>query len=228
MRLRTSVYRSVNGGPVFLLRTILHSSFALFFPNFALYLYFVHVTLFSRCTFSVLRSFRDPLSLFSILFMLHFFPVALFVRCELFSFCTFLCCTLFMLYFFFTLHFLLVALFPCCTLFMFYLHFTFFTLFVFHSCFTFFVLHLFLMNFLHVSALLCCTIFMLRFLRVTLSCVNFLEKVIYRKLRSNSLFHVQYKTRKLEILLKHLLSSSTSYQFFSNTQIKCECFPNML
>ena len=80
-----------------------------FSRNFTLSLYFVHVALFSCCTFSVLHSFHVALC-----FLCCYFPRLLFCHATLFLCCTifiliFLCCTLFVL------HFLRVTLISCCT-----------------------------------------------------------------------------------------------------------------
>ena len=118
-----------------------------------LMLHFLYVALFSSFTFlccrlfvlhfSVLHFFHFALSLSSTFsccthFALNFFCVALFFMSHLFSCCTvfmlYLLCTLFMLHFFFVvhfscctfsiLHFFHVELFSCCT---------FFTLYRFHA-----------------------------------------------------------------------------------------------
>ena len=129
----------------------MHSSFALFFPNFA--------------------------SLFTC-FMLHYFYVADF-NVAVSSCCTlfvlvFLCCTFFPCCTFTVLHFYMVRFF-----FLLFMFSSSFTLFVLHSCLTilklhFFVLTFFMLHSFHVALFPCCTFFLFCYFHVALfKCCSF-------------------------------------------------------
>ena len=121
------------------------------------------------------------------------------------------------------LHSFHVALFSYCALFM--LHFFHIALF---SCCSFSLLHYF-----H-AAFLCCTLFMFHFLRVALfSCCTvtryFLEHVFFRKLRSDCLFFMCCVKPVISKFYQSIYCQAAQVvNFFSNTQIKCECFANMI